>query len=137
MTRDNPVSVIVISVLLAAAIVMTLALMRHESAPTLAEHRAEKSDMVRRPVRVIPIDREPSLPAKEAEATQPPEIDQFHTWPGRAQAQAINPTPPVAPPVPAAPPPVHRDQNICDRTGGYKVETNNGRSWHCAYAHRN
>jgi hypothetical protein len=28
-------------------------------------------------------------------------------------------------------------QNICERTGGHKVETNGGRSWHCEYNHRN
>jgi hypothetical protein len=54
-----------------------------------------------------------------------------------------SPLVPVAPPVvvdaePPPPPPKKREEkkrmNICERTGGVKIDT--GRSWHCRYSRR-
>jgi hypothetical protein len=72
------------------------------------------------PERVHKADR---LPARPLEEPPPPEPQPL---PKAAPAPAL----PVLAAIPERPPP----RDICARHHGWKVITDNGRSWHCAYA---
>jgi hypothetical protein len=120
----SPVVVAVVAALMAAGFVALLALFHPRPAIPLAGIPAAdiKADR-EKPIRIIPI-------VRQADAEPEPPIGRYY--------------PPIVQPVElprVLDPPVHKNQpvaqNICDRTGGRKVETNNGRSWHCEYNHRN
>jgi hypothetical protein len=118
--QTSPTVVAIIAAILAAGFVAILATFHpHPAVPATDVHES-KGDMERH-IRIIPI-------------VQPQVVD--------AEPTKIPVVQPVEPPRISYPadPAVHKNpvaQNICDRTGGRKVETNNGRSWHCEYNHRN
>lgn len=117
-----------ISIVLAAAslvamvaILIPLALRQ----PNRAAAVIEKSDKVEAaPIRMIPMQRKQS--AAEIPTSSPPPVP-----PVLASPTAPAPLPQIAEPNDSAPA-AHPD-NICARTGGWKVEIRGGRSWRCAY----
>lgn len=109
----SPQWMMIIAAVLAAGFIVILAAMHPR--PAIPQEVPKKGDMEHR-VRIIPIDRPPeAVPTPPPPIMEAPPVETHKT-------QAV--TRPLA-------------QNVCDRTGGRKVETNNGRSWHCEYNHRN
>ena len=90
-------------------------------------------------VRVVPVVREPAaIKGDRLSAAAPIQPTPVVTVPAPVATapEIVNDDVPLPPTRPTFDPPVpgkKRPGNVCTRTGGRKVVTNSGRSWHCEY----
>jgi hypothetical protein len=87
------------------------------------------------PVKSIKGDREPVKQIRVIPISKPPPTLDEDPKLTLAEAPPRAEAPPTLPPVIEIPKPEKpkQESNLCTQHGGWKVETNNGRSWHCEY----
>jgi hypothetical protein len=121
MHQSSPAIAIIATVLAAGCVAMLAAIHSKPAIPAVKVPEISSKGDMEHHIRIIPITRpevvDAGPPQPVIQPVEPPRI----YWPADP---AVHKTQPVA-------------QNICERTGGRKVETNSGRSWHCEYNHRN